>query len=220
MELGDIADQVRQGLLDLAQLIQNLGAGQVKGLVQFVNPIQGPYMSLQVGLLMTLVRSMDPGQLENFVNEAGRLERLHLDAPTFSASAPPNPNGGFPEDDQPQNGHPSNKSELDQFTALYHLFALQDVLRSLTIAQITKLFEILGSMSRIEQLRNLEQLQQLLTQLLPENMAALQAELTRVPAGTFFFLSQLWRPRSIFAFPTNSSCSKHHFNTFGFTSLL
>lgn len=184
MELGDIADQVRQGLLDLAVLIQNMGAGQVKGLVQFVNPVQGPVMNLQLGLLMTLVRSADGNQLESYINEASRIERLHLDAPTFSAAASPAPSSDAGNLDQGNDGGGSDKNEMDQFSALYYVYALQDVLRSLSIAQFTKIFDILASCSRIEQLRTLEQLQQLLTQLLPESLGTLQQELSRVPVGS------------------------------------
>lgn len=186
MELGDIADQVRQGLVDLASLIQNLGAGQVKGLIQFVNPVQGPNMTLQIGLLMTLVRASDAGQLENLINEAGRIERFHLDAPTFSASASSS-SAGFGDAGQPGfGGNDSDKSDVEQFSVLYHLYSLQDVLRSLSITQLTKIFEILPSSSRIEQLRQLEQLQQLLTQLLPDTLSTLQQELARVSPGAFF----------------------------------
>ena len=182
MELGDIADQVRQGLLDLCMRLQALGAGQVKGLVQFVNPVQGPHTSLQIGLIMTLVRAMMPSQLENFITEAGRLERLHLDAPTAVSGS----GAAFGDAGQPQDGGVSEKNDLEQFTLVYHLWQLQDVLRSMSITQLTKVIEILPPSSRVEQLRHLEQLQQLLTQLLPDNLANLQQELAQVPPGSYF----------------------------------
>jgi hypothetical protein len=181
MDLG----QIRQTLLDVCFVIQHLSAGQIKNLCQFVAPKN--WVDLNITQISNLIRAAGEPDLERLIEEASK--RFNVD----------------------DSGPDQDKVDLDveQFVEVYHMALLQHLLKNLTDSQLMKLWQVLpASGNKIEQLQYLEQIQQLLVQISPDNLQTLQVELRQVAPGAnlAFFSLQIILEKHLQNFMNHKLC--------------
>jgi len=160
--------KIQQGMIELLLLLQGLGASQIRGLINFVNP------NVTVDLLIdTLIQLIKKASIK-------QLERWLVKAVPQSFDNPEEPDPDKKDDEH-------NKQV--QFTVLYLVYQLQTLFKTLSLNQLMKLFEILSLVqpnvsSTDHHSRVLQQLQQLLSQVEPEAMTGLHEEISQSSPGT------------------------------------
>lgn len=165
--------------MKLLLLVQSLSQGQIQGLCNFIDPFSSNNGVLQPGLLLSLVRKMSLADLERIAADASQKYFI-------SQRGDDKEYEGSNQDDYSDTMSDISKDENLQLTYLYHLHSLQELLFDLPVSCLMKLMEILpsGQDLRLLQIQQLEQIQQLLTQLDPDTLKALKKELSLVPPGT------------------------------------
>lgn len=177
------ASALQSSLVKLLLLVQSLSQGQIQGLCNFIDPFSSNNGVLQPGLLLSLVRKMSLADLERIAADASQKYFI-------SQRGDDKEYEGSNQDDYSDTMSDISKDENLQLTYLYHLHSLQELLFDLPVSCLMKLMEILpsGQDLRLLQIQQLEQIQQLLTQLDPDTLKALKKELSLVPPGLLLLL--------------------------------
>jgi len=160
------SESLQQQLVDLLVLLQDLNPVHLSAVCQFINHDPS---DLLMQPLLRLLRQWSPGQIEHLI--------------TLTVK---NPSAAGPQAAPHNSLSPEEKRELEKvptevrkaFGLLLQLYELAQMLNSLTITQLVKMYEIIPPGAQVRQLQILQQLQQLLGKLLPEVLLELRKQVT------------------------------------------